>query len=151
MEAFWYIAKEAGTLVAVYGGSLYTDEVYEVIRGGRYAARYLRGAVAIVILTRDDSRCVPFSNSEYVPLLLSLFLFRCWCPRWSKVSPDHILNESVLRSEDPLSTAVLLALSKTEPKGSQREKEGGGGGRRGGENVERSRRLWEGGRDVSRT
>lgn len=37
-------------LVAVYGGSLYTDEVYEVIRGGRYAALYLRGAVAIVIL-----------------------------------------------------------------------------------------------------
>lgn len=33
-------------------------------------------------------------------------------PRWSKVSPDHILNESALRFEGPLSTVVLLALSK---------------------------------------
>lgn len=114
-------------LVAVYGGSLYTDEVYEVIRGGRYAARYLRGAVAIVILAGTTPVCsfASFSNSNKVSL--SLFLPRCWCPcpRWSKVSPDHILNESVLRSEDPLSTAVLLALSKTKPKGSQREKGGG--------------------------
>ena len=28
------------------------------------------------------------------------------------VSPDHILNESALRYEGPLSTVVLLALSK---------------------------------------
>ena len=69
----------------------------------------------------------PFSNSNKVSW--------CWwsCPRWSKVSPDHILNESVLRSEDPLSTAVLLALSKTKPKGSQREK----GWREGGKKEER--------------
>lgn len=49
--------------VAVYGGSLYTDEVYEVIRGGRYAARYLRGAVAIVILG-GRLRCVPLRRSR---------------------------------------------------------------------------------------
>lgn len=77
----------------------------------------------------------PFSNSNKVSW--------CWwsCPRWSKVSPDHILNESVLRSEDPLSTAVLLALSKTKPKGSQREKEGGGG-EGGRKERERSRSAW---------
>lgn len=86
----------------------------------------------------------PFSNSNKVSW--------CWwsCPRWSKVSPDHILNESVLRSEDPLSTAVLLALSKTKPKGSQREKGGGRGRGKKGER-EKPKRLAEGGRDVSRT
>jgi len=52
--------------------------------------------------------------------------------RWSKVSPDHILNESVLRSEGPLSTAVLLALSKA--------KESGGADATGGE---RERRIGE--------
>lgn len=45
--------------------------------------------------------------------------------RWSKVSPDHILNESALRSEGPLSTVVLLALSKRKEskEGGRREKE----------------------------
>lgn len=46
--------------------------------------------------------------------------------RWSKVSPDHILNESALRSKDPLSTVVLLALSKSkeskEDRGQEKEK-----------------------------
>lgn len=68
------------------------------------------------------------------------------CPRCKKVSPDHILNESVLRSEDPLSTAVLLALSKTEPKGSQREK--GVGGEECGERRGKERRPSGGKVDV---
>lgn len=55
--------REKEVDVAVYGGSLYTDEVYEVIRGGRYAARYLRGAVAIVILARR-LWCVPLRRSR---------------------------------------------------------------------------------------
>jgi hypothetical protein len=63
--------------------------------------------------------------------------------RWSKVSPDHILNESVLRSEGPLSTAVLLALSK--PKESREELT-----RPAEKETDESESCW-GGRDVSRT
>lgn len=66
---------------------------------------YLRGAVAIVIHCRPVCSFAPFSVRGDTGVLVP-------GSRWSKVSPDHILNESALRSEGLLSMAVLLALSK---------------------------------------
>jgi len=80
--------------------------------------RYLRGAVAIVIHGEPVRSLAPFLARWHTGVLVRGL-------RWSKVSPDHILNESALRSEGPLSTVVLLALSKLKEskEGGRQEKE----------------------------
>lgn len=99
---------------AVYGGSLYTDEMREVI---------LRWWIRDQTISKRGSSC---RNSRGTSARLSrlflgevtlLFVLVYLVVRvGSKVSPDHILNESALRSEGPLSTVLLLALSTTERK-----------------------------------
>jgi len=79
---------------------------------------YLRGAVAIVIHGEPVRSLAPFLARWHTGVLVH-------GSRWSKVSPDHILNESALRSEDLLSMVMLLALSKLKEskEGSRQEKE----------------------------
>lgn len=80
--------------------------------------RYLRGAVAIVIHGEPVRSFAPFLARWHTDVLVR-------GSRWSKVSPDHILNESALRSEGSVSTVVLLALSKLKEskEGGRQEKE----------------------------
>lgn len=95
---------------AVYGGSLYTDEMREVILRWWIRDQTIskRGS------SRRNSRgtSARLSRLFLVEVTLLLVLVYLVVSRWSKVSPDHILNESALRSEDPLSTVLLLALSE---------------------------------------